>query len=368
MPVQDKPAPAADMSANRTKQPAAARRRSVREWAQAEQLQFIIPFAQSRGFRWPEIAHKYGLPETLEDLKGERVDAAALLAVFEHIAELTGDDSAILDLYSELPHGAIPIFDYVALCARSVRDGMKNWERFIVIRTNCYRMEFTETAEFGHLTWHLPDRLGPRTQNMFAKIAWATSRIEHMVGPQNAALRIDLTCPAPHTMSAFQKRYGPRMRFLQKHDRILIPARHLDLKPPQSEANLFSMVESAALAEVEVANSLGDPLVKIKAVIGDQLKSGVCTLEIVAEQVGKSQRSLQRLLEENGTTFRQLTDDIRKSMAARYLRETDLGLKEIAFLLGFSNLSSFSRAVRAWFDATPSDLRRSARTKERTGQ
>jgi len=365
MPVQDRPARSTDMATARKKQSGSGRKRAIREWAQAEQLQFIIPFVQSKGFRWSDIALKFALPETVEDLKGERVDAAALFAAFEQVAELTGDDAAILDLYSELPHGAIPIFDYVALCARSVREGMKNWERFIAIRTNCYHMEFSETADYGYLTWHIPDRLGPRTQNMFAKIAWATSRIEHMTGEKNAPLLIDLTCHAPHKLSAFQKRHGPRIRFMQQHDRIRIPARYLDLKPPKSEANLFSMVESAALAEVEVANSLGDPLVKIKSVIGDQLKSGVCTLEIVAEQVGKSQRSLQRLLEENGTTFRQLTDDIRKSMAARYIRETDLGLKEIAFLLGFSNLSSFSRAVRVWFDATPSDLRRSARSKER---
>ncbi|GGB48617.1 hypothetical protein GCM10011316_20900 [Roseibium aquae] len=336
-----------------------------REWAQAEQLRYIIPFVESKGFRWIDIARKFDLPARPEKLKNERIEAAVLLAAFEHVAELTGDDAAMLDYYSGLPHGSIPIFDYVALCAGSVRDGLKNWERFIAIRTNCYRMEFTEDADFGYLTWHIPDRLGPRTQNMFAKIAWATSRIEHMIGQPTPELRIDLTSTAPRCGSCFQHRYGNRLKFGQPYDRILIPVRFLDLRPPKSETNLYSIVESAALAEIDEANALNDPLIKVKTVIGEQMKSGTCTLETVAAQIGKSQRSLQRLLEENGTSFRGLTDDIRRTMASRYLKETDLGLKEIAFLLGFSNLSSLSRAVRGWFDMTPSEVRREARTRTR---
>jgi len=265
----------------------------------------------------------------------------------------------MLDYFSDLPHGAIPIFDYVALCAPSLRAALQNWQRVIALRTNCYHMIFTEEPGYGILSWDIPDRLGPRTQNMFAKIAWASSRIENIVQDPNLRLTIELTVPPPECTSRFQKKYGNRLLFSQARDRILIPSRYLDAVPPKNEANLYSLVESTALAEVEKLLSLNDPITRIKAAINEHLKAGDCKLETVAKSLGMSPRSLQRHLEMEGTSFRELTDTIRRTLASRYLRETKLNLKEIAFLLGFSELSSFSRAVKTWFGVSPSQYRRS---------
>ncbi|MBO6758366.1 MAG: helix-turn-helix domain-containing protein [Roseibium sp.] len=330
----------------------------LQEWAQAEQVAYLVPFVREKGYHWCDIARRFGLPPEAEKLKNRKIDLKMLLGAFEHVAELVGDDAVVFDLYSELPQGAIPIFDYVALCAPTVRMGLQNWQRFISLRTNCYTMEFTEDADYGYLTWQIPDRYGPRTQNMFAKIAWATSRIEQMVQDPAPDLRIQLTCPEPTCTSEFQKRLGSRLKFNQSVDRISIPAHYLDLAPPKTEANLYALVEAAALSEIQANVSRTDPILRIKTAINEHLKTGTCTLEQVAESVGKSQRSLQRVLELHGTSFRQLTDDIRRSIAARYLQESDLSLKEIAFLLGFSNLSSFSRAVKGWYGTSPSQMRK----------
>ena len=71
-----------------------------------------------------------------------------------------------------------------------------------------------------------------------------------------------------------------------------------------------------------------------------------------------SSRALQRELEKANTSFRDLVDETRKSMARQYLADTSLPLTEIAFMLGFSELSAFSRAARSWFGVSPSELRK----------
>jgi len=336
----------------------AARKLHSEEWGQAEQIGYLEPLINLSGRSWDDLVRRFPLPRRASELKDRKVEMSLMLEVFQYAATLIGDDAVILDYFSDMPHGAIPTFDYVALCAPSLRAALQNWQRFIALRTNCYHMLFTEEPDCGILTWDIPDRLGPRTQNMFAKVAWASSRIEHIVQDPDMRLQIELTVPPPESTSRFQKKYGSRLKFSQPRDRILIPGRYLDSVPPKNEANLYSLVESTAMSEVEKILSLNDPITRIKTAINDHLKAGDCKLEKVAKNLGMSQRSLQRHLETEGTSFRELTDTIRRSLASRYLRETNLNLKEIAFLLGFSELSSFSRAVKTWFGLSPSQYRR----------
>jgi AraC-like DNA-binding protein len=98
---------------------------------------------------------------------------------------------------------------------------------------------------------------------------------------------------------------------------------------------------------------------RVAGVIVDMLPSGGITDEKIAEQLNMSRRSLQRRLKEAGTTFRRLTEGVRKDLASTYVRDLDVELVEVAFLLGFSDQSAFSRAFKRWTGNTPSEFRMS---------
>jgi len=97
---------------------------------------------------------------------------------------------------------------------------------------------------------------------------------------------------------------------------------------------------------------------KVKAVIIDQLPSGNVTDENVARALYMSSRKLQRQLQSDGTTFNALLNEIRQDLAQKYLREQDTSMTEIAFLLGFSESSAFSRAFKRWMGVTPTQYRK----------
>ncbi len=68
-------------------------------------------------------------------------------------------------------------------------------------------------------------------------------------------------------------------------------------------------------------------------------------------------RTLQRKLNDAGTTFNAVVEDTRRELAQRYLKQPDLAISEIAYLLGFSETGNFSRAFKRWAGASPSDYR-----------
>jgi AraC-like DNA-binding protein len=85
----------------------------------------------------------------------------------------------------------------------------------------------------------------------------------------------------------------------------------------------------------------------------------------VAKSLGMSARTMQRRLAELGTTYQDVLDDVRQRAARRLLGSTDLGMGEIAFVLGFEEVNSFMRAFHAWQGTTPAKWRERAAWRRR---
>jgi len=88
-----------------------------------------------------------------------------------------------------------------------------------------------------------------------------------------------------------------------------------------------------------------------------KLPEGEPKREEIASALFMSERTLQRRLGDEGTSFHRLLDDTRRELAQRYLRQRHLSLAEAAYLLGFADQSSFSRACKRWFDSSPGQYR-----------
>ncbi|MFY0533849.1 helix-turn-helix transcriptional regulator [Nannocystis pusilla] len=81
------------------------------------------------------------------------------------------------------------------------------------------------------------------------------------------------------------------------------------------------------------------------------------SLEATAKALATSTRTLQRALQAEGTTFQALVDEVRRDLSLGYLREGQRTVSEIAFLLGFTEVATFTRAFRRWTGSAPSAWR-----------
>ena len=102
-------------------------------------------------------------------------------------------------------------------------------------------------------------------------------------------------------------------------------------------------------------------LASVRRVVGELMRDGDPTLTQVARKLAMGSRTLQRRLKEDGVDFKMLVDDTRRRFALSYLRDRKHTLTDIAYLLGYSEVSAFNRAFRRWTGSTPSDHRRVAK-------
>lgn len=98
--------------------------------------------------------------------------------------------------------------------------------------------------------------------------------------------------------------------------------------------------------------------VKVQAALTELLPSGKSSIEDVAKKLNVSKRTMQRRLNEDGITFRQLLNSVREKLAIHYLSKTNMSSYDIAYLLGYEEINSFLRAFSYWVGKNVSQYRK----------
>jgi AraC-like DNA-binding protein len=104
-----------------------------------------------------------------------------------------------------------------------------------------------------------------------------------------------------------------------------------------------------------------DPIVaQIREAVMAELATSGADLAKVARRVAMSKRTLQRRLEESGTNYQDVVDEVRAALARQLLGDRTRTIIDVAFELGYADLKGFYRAFRRWTEMTPAEWRRSA--------
>jgi len=136
----------------------------------------------------------------------------------------------------------------------------------------------------------------------------------------------------------------------------------LDRPVPNADASMFTVLQRHAeelLAARRRETAEPRILADVRREVAAQLSTDRARLDDVAASLALSPRTLQRKLAEAGTTFQAVHDAARQALAEELLRDAKLNLTDVAYMLGYREQSSFTRACREWFGNTP------ARTRER---
>lgn len=177
-------------------------------------------------------------------------------------------------------------------------------------------------------------------------------------GPSWKPARIDLDIPRPCDVAAFEDTFGCPVIFNAPAAAVWFPTRHLDRERPRPAGHRLMTVDDLARARLDPA-SRGDLAGVIFAQIWTQVLAGAVSLDGAAYALDISARTLQRKLQEHGTSFRSLGNEVRARRACELLRGTEASVTDISAELGYSAPANFARAFRKATGLAPEDFRRS---------
>ncbi|MGY4532852.1 AraC-like DNA-binding protein [Pseudomonas sp. TE3786] len=167
--------------------------------------------------------------------------------------------------------------------------------------------------------------------------------------------------PAGTELAEYESVFGCPVKFAQSVNALLVPMEYLNVPLRQADANLLRTLEEHALTLMAGLDE-GEPLpLRVKNALRLLLKDGLPRKERVAEKFEMTVRTLQRHLQQAGTSYQEILDQLRQELAEHYLTRSTLPVQDIAYYLGFTESRSFHRSFKGWTGMTPGEYREAHR-------
>ena len=311
---------------------------------------------EAKGLDSHDVFRRAGLdPSRLVD-PNARYPFAGMTRLWELAAQLTGDECIGIGVAEYWHPSSLHALGYAWLASESLKAALERTERYFHVVTTAGRGELTRTSGGYRFSSYPTTHQQANQAAIDAGAAVLVKLCRMCAGPQFRARRIYLAHPRPGCAERMTEYFGAPIEYDQ-------PGFGIEIDVAEAERTLpTGNVELAHASDRIVAGYLAHLdrsviAMRVKAKLLDTLPSGEVTEAAMAAALHVSLRTLQRKLREEGTSYKALLEDTRRELARQYMQNSRLPVTEVAYLLGFSELSNFSRAFKRWQGVSPSVYR-----------
>jgi AraC-like DNA-binding protein len=293
------------------------------------------------------------------------VDLEKMLVLQDEAAREVGDDTLGLTLALTYNANRLGVLAYALFNAPTVGAALRNLERYAhtLLHGVSVVVEFHGSEVLSGYDIPVGDR-ELRRQNAEGASVLAFELMRRLVGTDWRPKRVEFGHRRPADVTQHQRVFGVPLRFEAEHSFALIfDAADLERPVLGADTRILPIVQRYLDDIPAPANAADAWPQEVRTLIARNVSNGHPNIERIARLLGLGGRTLQRRLAERGLVWKTLVEEVRRELALRYLKDGGMSLTEIAFLLGYSDLSAFDRAFRRWTGTTPAAQRRRLRSE-----
>ncbi len=289
-----------------------------------------------------------------------RLPTRQALSLLQAAIEVSGDENLGLKLSQLYEAGVFTVLDYLAHSSATLREAIDRMCRYERIHQNGWRTTLRVEATKATLGQDVLLPFVPPPQVAENSLANLLMIGRNLTGRPLTPIEVWFKHAKPRDTREHERVFGCPIRFSAETDALIFDRGWLDL--PLSNANpaLAETLERHArdlLDKLARGDSLSD---RVRRQLSALLPDGSIGLDRIARELDMSARTLQRRLNDEGTSLKELLEQLRIELSLRYLAEPTLGIEDVALLLGFSDSRAFRRAFKRWKSMSPTQHRRRA--------
>ncbi|SDS44232.1 transcriptional regulator, AraC family [Halopseudomonas xinjiangensis] len=183
-----------------------------------------------------------------------------------------------------------------------------------------------------------------------------------LTGGRARLREVHIEFPEPDYADAYAQFFPCPVLFGQAENQLVWEPSSLELPLIQTALSTHAELVELCIARLERLSRVRRLRDRVADIVSPELHQRLPTLSEVARKLGQPSWTLRRrLLAEDNVRFQEIIDETRRDLALSYIRDTEMALGEVAFLLGFSSPAAFQRAFRRWTGQAPGGYRREFR-------
>ncbi|WP_116113464.1 AraC family transcriptional regulator [Amycolatopsis ruanii] len=329
---------------------------AVRDWdfpRGVASVALLVRFGAERGVPRDALLRGTGLPPSRLDDPAAQVDAHQELTVARNLVRELGDPPGLgLEAGVRYRVTTFGVFGFACISSPTLRDAITFALRYLDL-SFIFCLPVDDRLD-DELRFELRDDGLPHDVRRFLleRDITAIHTVMHDLLPGGLHVRrLQFRFPAPPDPARYAEVFGFRPAFGAPAHHVAIDAASLGQPLPQASAHTVALCEaqcrelvSRRRARSGIAHQVRDKLIRV---------GGTLAMEDVARELNISTRTLRRRLEDAGTSFRGLLDEVRQALAEEMLATGALSVEDVALRLGYAEASSFIYAFRRWTGTTP---------------
>jgi len=309
----------------------------------------------SRGIAPAGVFAKAGVIQDTDNDPTHRLPMSALTRLFRACVEATDDPYFGLAVAQAVYVSNLHALGFGLMASSSLMDFCHRLARYFRLVSQVATVELQEQGDRVVLRMHLDHAVCGESEDAWQGLVVRFMRMFHMREFHPLEVRLHHACP-PGGAEPYERYFHAPITFGEVDSCLVLARSDLD-SPLQGACFELAQANDEMAASYLARIERSDVVVAARAVITQMLASGECTRRRVADALHLSEATLQQRLLLRNTSFQALLDDTRRIQACSYLRQSALSVTEVTFLLGFGEVSSFTRAFKRWTGMSPSSYR-----------
>lgn len=324
------------------------------------QATFILPVAQTlrqQGFDALELVESVGIDPAKAANPDWRVPHTAFNQLMARCVEVTGDEAFGLLAAEQLQPQVLHGLGLAWLASDTVYDGLTRLVRFAKLISTTLDLHLADDGDLVHVD------LGRNVEMddfSFANRDYGVGMVVRMcrltLGEYLSPVAVEIERPLPQEPERWEYMLASRVSFDAAATRISWSRADITEKLATGDPALARVNDDQAQAYLDSFLAQTTAREVVDKII-EKLPDGPPSQQQIAQALHVSNRTLQRKLKDEGTSFMDLLQDTRLQLARKYLRQPNRSVVETSYLLGFSEPSTFSRAFKRWTGEAPAEFR-----------
>jgi AraC-like DNA-binding protein len=319
----------------------------------------VVDHIERNGGDVDRIFGNAGISPDMAGLPTLQLSLASYCRLFEHSARFTRNDNFGLWFGNQFNPRDLGLWGYAAVSAPTLGSAISTLVELFPLHQQSSSMRIKKATDgLVHLEYRIETpEIIERRQDAELSLGMFLNVVRECLGPSWAPEEVHFEHPQPEAWREHERAFSAPVFFSQPTNALVfkpdICGRSMPARDPRLLSAMRMCLERLSQRK-DLRLSVAD---RIRDAVRSRLPEGPPALEDIAHDLRLSSGMLTRELNREGVNFKDLVDTTRRDLALSYLRQRQLPLSEIALLLGYSELSAFSRAVRRWTGRSPSMIR-----------
>ncbi len=312
----------------------------------------VIRTVDAAGFDGRRTALDAGVPGRVLRDATVRVPQEIMTRFWARAVEVTGNPAIGLSVPVRTSPSTFGAFAYAVLASPDLGSLLSRIARFHTAVSDALDVAYVVSGDRGWLEFDTSGPVPPPYEAMDMATALLTNTVRFVSGTcRIVPLVTELQRPRPDDVARYEKVLHGPVKFAAKRVRVVYARRDLERQLPDGNAELARMNDTI-VADHLAAIEAGSWSASVARTIVEACPDPPNEQE-VARRLGVSKSHLHRLLSAEGNSYRRVLDRERESLARQQLEKGRYSIKELAFLLGFSDATTFTRAFKRWTGESP---------------